>query len=383
MSAATSDPFDTLPVRLNHEGHELVECWNQRLQYRSGLKPANYIKDIVFQHSATSSLTFQATIISYSARYKSQALGFGESPLSSKHVNMTSRWLTDYIHTQPESLEKDNNICMVLVSQALQEARYGKRENARNYMRTAMDIRRRRPQLHRITNTYLFFADYTTQTNPYLTTNVNVQYFIFTSFLKNIENLMFSQSTPAFRAIVPQRDAVFHPGSILYHVLSLDPYSTWSDSSLEKRTWDIMKGKQHYLQDLCRTACLIYINAALWDFRDSTKLTAAYLDHLQAKVEQHALDKNPAVELLVWLLLEEEHSPALRNRERATFAGEMLQIAKRLSPTLQSWLNKVLLAFLTLKAPIPGVVSWQESIHADLVGKRQTLEAPTIMAEIP
>ena len=121
-------------------------------------------------------------------------------------------------------------------------------------------------------------------------------------------------------------------------------------------------------QEVSRTASLIYITAALWDFKDSISRTHRFLAYLSAMVEHHQLDRHPACETLLWLLLQQACDADLRDTERPWSTGELLRLHKQLRPDLQFHFNELLMTFLSLQPPIRGISVFEVDLQASLGG---------------
>jgi hypothetical protein len=115
-------------------------------------------------------------------------------------------------------------------------------------------------------------------------------------------------------------------------------------------------------QELTRTAALIYITAALWDYQDSSGQTGRFLNHLLHTVKKHELDRRPACETFIWLLLEENCDKDLKDSERGWSTGELLKIHKQLRPDLQFQYNETLLSFLMLMSPMKSVDAFEREV---------------------
>lgn len=365
LSAARKDPFETLSLRLNDEEHDLVDCWNTTLRCPSGQQADTYMVDNVFQYAIRHPLTLQSTILTYCARFRAQCFGFTETPQSQHHKALTAQRLSEYLAVA--SNPNDNNVAMVLISMAIQDELFGKREVAHGQMAVIQRMMRERPGWHKLPEVYLHFSCYIMVPHPQRGQIGTTQYTLLREFLRDVEWLSFEQSTASFKSQVSQRHNLFYPGSSLHNMLARQPSST---DGVDDKRFNATDDAPASMQDLCRTACLIYINAALWDHRNSYEKTAKYLDYLAAVVNQHSLDRSPSPQLLTWLLIEDNASdPHMRNHERAFLVDEILKIAKNLRRSLQIWFDETLLEFLMLRAVIPGVLEWESEIRFDLLGR--------------
>jgi hypothetical protein len=143
----------------------------------------------------------------------------------------------------------------------------------------------------------------------------------FTTFLLNLSHLSLTHSTPSYRHTNPRRHTAFLPNSPLHRLLSAPPTARVGIHTPR-------------IQRACRLASLIYINAALWDFRTSTTKTDAFLKALKIKVIEHGLDWNISPESFTLTILDGV-GKGLDREGRTWFTGRMVNVAKRLCR--QSW----------------------------------------------
>ena len=85
---------------------------------------------------------------------------------------------------------------------------------------------------------------------------------------------------------------------------------------------------------------------------------------LNELVAQYKLDRNPACETFIWLLLEERCIPRLRDSERAWRMGELLKMIKKLPPDLRVEYGNILFSFLMLESPTLEVGEFERRVHA-------------------
>jgi hypothetical protein len=141
------------------------------------------------------------------------------------------------------------------------------------------------------------------------------------AYLQNVE-----LSTPS-ASNVGAVNRAFRPGTVLYRLLS---------SRLEGRHGSGLQ-RSSRIQSLCRLASLIYIHAALWDYRQSLMSTDQYVSWIQSHVEDTS-NWNGSIETLLWILLTLGDNGRSQNSKRLRFVLRMMTIARLLS--FESW-NKV------------------------------------------
>lgn len=117
-----------------------------------------------------------------------------------------------------------------------------------------------------------------------------------------------------------------------------------------------------HTQEPSRAASLIYVTAALGEFMESPDKTDRFLSHLTNLVRRHHLDRDRACETFLWLLLEEECDPDLRNPGRAWLVGDLLQLQNQLQSAQQFLWNEILMSFLSLQEPIRGIETFEEEL---------------------
>jgi len=118
----------------------------------------------------------------------------------------------------------------------------------------------------------------------------------------------------------------FRPGTALYRLLS---------GRLEDRRGAGFK-RSPRVQNLCRLASLIYLHAALWDYRQSLVSRDQYVGWTQSYVE--TLEWTCSIETLLWILLSLGDNGRSQNSKRMRFVLRMMTIARLLS--FESW-NRV------------------------------------------
>ena len=251
------------------------------------------------------------------------------------------------------SVRKDEDgLAMALASLAIQEERFGSRELAEEYITRALSLTRPHAGSNRPVETYLLYVWYI-MTPPEPMIDQEGQRWLVT-FLRGAEELMISHSKNEYLSAVPQRREAFQMESPLFPLLSSGPRPSRLPQDSRKYVVE-----NPPTQEACRSAALIYIMAALWDFKDSPSKTRRFLDHLISIVKEHGLDRYPASETFIWLLLEEGYDMDLKDSERGWSTGALLRKHRQLRPDLQFHFNEMLMSFLMLDPPIRGVDVFQ------------------------
>ncbi|KAL4784197.1 hypothetical protein BJX76DRAFT_327975 [Aspergillus varians] len=361
LDASRKDPFDTLPINSSTD-MELADYWTNKLTYWSGQN--KYVKDCAFKTSMNHPLTFQAVILSYCARWKAQLYNYDNTKEIDYHLSNATKGVEDAVNGRVK-IDSDS-LAMALAGLALQEDRFGSKEKARNHEERAIQILRTRPRTSGLAEVFLHYVRYVMMPAPPQTPVrwEDGQEWLVT-FLRAAEGLMFSHNNEKFLASAPQRRTAFQMDSPLFSLLSSGPRP--SRVPEDSRVYVV---RNVPTQEITRTAALIYITAALWDFQDSPSKTARFLIYLHNLVKKHELDRYPACESFIWHLLEENCDIDLKDPERGWSTGELLKIHKGLRPDLQFQYNETLFSFLMLAKPIRGV----EALEKELVSTSRVEE---------
>ncbi|PKY03743.1 hypothetical protein P168DRAFT_319203 [Aspergillus campestris IBT 28561] len=353
LDASRKDPFRSLPMESSPENAVLVDYWTNRLTYWSGQN--KYIKDQIFRSAMCHPLAFQAVILSYCSRWRSHLHHLEDGD----HVHNHHRQVVTGIDkVMNGSLPMDaDHLGMTLSGLALQEERFGDRQASRGYEDQAVQMLRSRGGSSKIHEVILHFVRYLLMPSESSISPEGQQWL--GTFLRGAEQLMSAQSSDAYLTSVPQRRAAFGMDSPLFPLLSSGPHPT--QVPLDSRVY-VVQGVP--TQEVMRTAALIYITAALWDFQDHPGKTARFLDHIQKAAKSHSLDRTPACETFTWLLLEESYEADLKDPERGWSTGELLKVHKQLRPDLQFHFNEILFSFLALTPPIRGIDAFESELCA-------------------
>ncbi|KAL5338573.1 hypothetical protein BJX70DRAFT_366226 [Aspergillus crustosus] len=352
LSASRKDPFDSLPITRSADS-ELADYWTNRLTYWSGQN--TYLKNCAFQTSMSHPLAFEAVILSYCARWKAQ-LDDRHSSEVDYHLANVTKGIEDAASGRLK-IDSDN-LAMALAGLALQEDRFGSKEKAKTYEDRAIQMLRTRPRSSGLTEIFLHYVRYVMMPlPPQDSASWEVGHHWLVTFLRAAEGLMVSHNTAEYLSSYPQRRTAFQMESPLFSLLSSGPRP--SRVPHDSRKYVV---RNVPTQEITRTAALIYITAALWDFQDSPGKITRFLIYLQNLVKKHQLDRYPACESFIWLLLEENCDLDLKDAERAWSTCELLKIHKQLRPNLQFQYNETLFSYLMLAKPIRGVDAFEKEL---------------------
>ncbi|KAJ5325547.1 hypothetical protein MYU51_000295 [Penicillium brevicompactum] len=351
LDASRKDPFSSLPMEYNSTDIELADYWRNKLTYWSGQNV--HVKNQIFRTAMGHPLSFKAVVLSYCARWKAQLYGMTDSDEIQRHVGEAAKLIEEA--TSGSAIVRPDDLAMALGGMALQEERFGSKKLAQVYVNRAVQVLRPRTGFNRPVETFIHYVRYLML--PEVPTSSPAEQKWLITFLHGARDLMRRHSTPEYLHQVPHRLYAFEMGSPLFTLLSSGPRP--SQVPQESRVYVVRHAQT---QEVSRTASLIYITAALWDYQESPIKTDRFLGHLWALVKQHHLDRDPACETLLWLLLEEGYDSDLQDPERAWSTGELLRVHKQLRPDLQFLWNEILMSFLSFQAPIRGVEAFEEEM---------------------
>ncbi|OQE31217.1 hypothetical protein PENSTE_c001G08213 [Penicillium steckii] len=351
LDASRNDPFSSLPVAQDPESLELVDYWTSKLTYWSGQNP--YVKNQIFRTAMDHPVTFQAVILTYCARWKAQLQGTRNSPEVIRHVSEARKNIDDAMRGITQV--PPDQLAMALSGMALGEERFGDKAEGRRCLDLAVRLIQPRSGYNPAVDVFLHYVRFIALPGPTETRIADPKWLL--SFLWGAEDIMKRQGSPDYLSHTPERRDAFLMESPLFSLLSSGP-----------RPSQVPQAARMYVvrdaptQEISRTAALIYITTALWDFRDSANKCGRFLSYLTALVSHHQLDREPACETLLWLLLEQGCDPDLQNHERAWSTGELLITHKQLRPDQQFHFNEILMSFLTLRAPIRGIDVFEKDL---------------------
>ncbi|RHZ59428.1 uncharacterized protein CDV56_102564 [Aspergillus thermomutatus] len=300
-------------------------------------------------------LPFQAVVLGYCSRWKAQIYNMKDSRQIRTHIGQATRSI-EMIRKGLMDIDGDN-LAMALTGLSLQEERFGSQQKAQEYADQAVQILRSQAGSRNGVHVFLHYVLYVAMSSHSTVDKVGQRWLL--TFLRGAEEMMHKHKSDAYLSSVPSRREAFQMDSPLFPLLSSGPRP-----SQVPQTSRLYVVRDAPSQEVCRTAALIYITAALWDFQDSPSKTSRFISHISTVVKQHQLDRYPACETLVWLLLEEGYESDMRDPERAWSTGELLKTHKQLRPDLQFQFNEILLSLLMLTPPVRGIDAFEEELNA-------------------
>lgn len=356
LDASPKDPFDSLPIPCSREDYVLLDFWTNRLAYWSGQN--SIIKEQVFRAALSHPLSFRAVVLAYCARWKAQAYHLEFSPEAEKHAGLSEKGIEQVMNGTME-IDMDS-LAMALTGLAIQEERFGSKQHARGTLDQAVQILRSRVGSNRIPEAWLHYVQFMMMPLHSTVPEGGQQWLV--TFLRGAEELMLEHSTDKFLSSVPQRRTAFQMDSPLFSLLSSGPRP--SQVPHASRIYIITKHAP--TQEITRTAALIYITVALWDFQGSPGKTSRFLDYLHTLVRDHDLDRSPACESFIWLLLLEGYEADLQEPERSWSTVELLKMYKQLRVDLQFQFSEIMFSLLMLAPPVRGVDWFEKELQSSM-----------------
>ncbi|KAJ5951838.1 uncharacterized protein N7479_010251 [Penicillium vulpinum] len=352
LDASRRDPFASLPMQYDNSDIQLADYWRDKLMYWSGQNL--HVKNQIFRTAMGNPLSFKAVVLSYCARWKAQLYNMPDSSDIQRHVGQAVKLIDDV--SSGSALIRADDLTMALSGMALHEGRFGNKQLAQVYVDRAVQVMRPRTGTNRPVEVFLHYVRYLMTPEGSWIGLVEQQWLV--SFLRGAEDLMRQHSSPDYLLQAPHRLKAFQMESPLFSLLSSGPRP--SQVPHASRVYVV---RDAHTQEVSQTASLIYITAALWTFNESPDKTDRFLQFLCTTVKQHHLDRDPACETLLWLLLEEGYDSDLQDPERAWSTGELLKAHKQLRPDLQFQFNEILMSFLSFQTPIRGVTAFEEDLR--------------------
>ncbi|CAG7960265.1 unnamed protein product [Penicillium olsonii] len=355
MSAARTDPFNTLPIDLDEDGQRLFDFYVNTMpacSYGSHFRTAkahNWYTAVFVPEGMKGSVAFQNTIIVHAANTWSWVRNEGQTPNTLLHRDRAVTMLREHIAQNPHDIS-DVAIISCLSAAALEDfdPRPGRKEISWIHMRAAREMIRARGGPAAFAKTRLgmlinwqdyilsgyethgpsFYYEYeqpTFQENvppqsnfhsmpspPYSTSSAHSvspcpepqAVPIPTSPVDEIkfqceEFLDFLRRCEQLalyqrdnpEALHISRQAILQPTCLLHRVLAAPPGARFSTSGDRK-------------QMVARLVALMILNAALWDYRYTPARVGLFLTTLEKAMVDSEVDMSGSVEAILQILLE-------------------------------------------------------------------------------
>lgn len=450
MSAARTDPFNTLPIKLDLDGQRLFDFYVNTMpacsygwHFRTP-KAHNWYTAVFVPEGMKGAVAFQNTIIVHAANTWSWVRNEGQTPNTLVHRDRAVTMLREHLANNPRDIS-DVSIVSCLSAAALEDfdPRPGRKEFSWMHMRAAREMIRARGGPAAFAYTRLgmlinwqdyilsgyetrgpsFFYEYeqaptmpqesvvsraiptshsmpsppysspstrseispspeTRPIHPLRSTpidEIKLQCEEFLDFLSRCEQLsLYQRCSP--ESSHAARQTMIQPTCLLHRVLAAPPGARFTTSGDRK-------------QMVAHLTALIFLNAALWDYRYTPIRTGLFLATIEKSMVDSEVGLSGSVEALLQILLEcndgnmekwsSEPSPSTSPVEevpdysqysptasspaaRPWFAGRMLKIAKRLR--CESWCRvcDFLFSCLTLQVQESSMGLWEKDLRQEI-----------------
>ncbi|CRG84385.1 hypothetical protein PISL3812_01677 [Talaromyces islandicus] len=359
LDGLRDDPFSTLPMdfKVTWDETQLYDLWTTRLSYWSGQNIR--MKEKAFRAAMRHRTSFEALILGYCARWKPHLDGKPNGAMIQYYDSQVQFALS----RQGANDFDDDSLSLSFTGLILQEERFGDKQKTQLYAQKAKNIqlyRKSQPMDNACRSLLFFILCIMKPPSQSISMGEKLQ---LVDLLHTGDRFMTEHATKEYLHDVPRREDTFHFKSPIYQLLSSGPRP--SQVPVESRNYVVNKNTP--TMEWSRTAALIYIVLALYDYRGSKNKTARFLDHLHYLISKHDLDRNPACESFIFFLVEESYDADLKQPNRAWQTNELLNIHKKLPSDLQFRFNDTLLSFLTLVPPVNPVDDFEEKLNAVII----------------
>ncbi|PYH82763.1 sigma-70 region 2 family protein [Aspergillus uvarum CBS 121591] len=426
LSAARTDPFNTLPLELDLDSQRLFDFYVNEMpacsygnHFRSS-KAHNWYTAVFVPEGMKGPVAFQNTILVHAANTWTWVRNQEVDERGLIHRDRAISMLREHRERHPHDFS-DEVIIACLSAAGLEDfdPRPGRKQISWLHMRAAREMIRARGGPAAFHNTRLgmlinwqdyilsgyetdgpsFFFDAappmiqpTTMAQPMMASypvpvelslswprpllpyeEIQNQCDEFITFLKRCQQLSAYQASTTDANSLQMRHTAFQEGSLLHQILAAPPGARFTASGNRK-------------QFVARLVALLMLNAALWDYRHSVPHSETFLQTLQQAVVDSEVNMSGSVEALLQILLEckdghvnttsdscsqgpdftQYSQTASGPYDRPWFAGRMLKVAKRLS--YESWMhvNNILFSCLTMQPGMPNVALWEDSLQQEI-----------------
>ncbi|KAK2801720.1 hypothetical protein FQN50_007635 [Emmonsiellopsis sp. PD_5] len=205
-----------------------------------------------------------------------------------------------------------------------------------------------------------------------------------------IQTSMQSKSLNPPAAIL-YRAATFKIGSPLHSLLSSPSPATMTPTNTNISNSAIIESR-NIATDYARMSCLLYLNLALWDFRNDPTGLSRFLtclsSQLQPPEQQQRQQRQPldpsqtenhgnilTPESLLWICLLADNlqfgTNEIQCSQRLWFTGRLLRTIKRVDKVVFQHIQELLVGFLALDVPVDGnqMLLWEvEKVRESVLG---------------
>ncbi|PWY84467.1 sigma-70 region 2 family protein [Aspergillus sclerotioniger CBS 115572] len=351
LSAARTDPFNSLPLELDLEGQRLFDFYVNEMpacsygnHFRSS-KAHNWYTAVFVPEGMKGPVAFQNTILVHAANTWVWVRDEEPDETALYHRDRAITMLREHRERNPGDIS-DEAIIACLSAAGLEDfdPRPGHKQISWLHMRAAREMIRARGGPSAFENTRLgmlinwqdyilsgyetegpsFFFEYDSPTSPQMTVpyygqlnpnlisasgiapytmsftehhplspceEIHNQCNEFINFLKRCEQLAVHQRKTLDLAMAPVRLTAFRQNSLLYQILAAPPGLRFTASGNRK-------------QFVARLVALVMLNSGLWDYRSSVLYSEAFLRGLEQAVLDSEVNMSGSVEALLQIMLE-------------------------------------------------------------------------------
>lgn len=342
LSAARTDPFDTMPLQLTTQDqhlfdfyvHEMPSCsYGDHFRTRSA---HNWYTEVFVPEAMKGPLTFVNTILVHAANTQAWLRKQTETAATLYYRQRAISMLREHMLKYPHDIS-DNAITACMSAAALEDfdPRPERKKISWIHMRQARNMIRKRGGPAAFENTKLamlinwqdyILAGYEAEEGgsfhfesepvspvaggtlmpslpsppcsvssvtvdcPSSEPEIKFQCEEFLNFLSRCEHLAVSQKATLPATAAPYRHTVFQPTSLLGQILA-SPNAKRMTASGDRK------------QFIARLASVMTLNAALWDYRSSVRRAEAFLDHIVSRVLDSEVNMSSSIEALLQILL--------------------------------------------------------------------------------
>ncbi|CAI7678715.1 unnamed protein product [Penicillium pancosmium] len=441
MSAARTDPFNTLPIELDLDGQRLFDFYVNDMpacsygtHFRS-LKAHNWYTAVFVPEAMKGAVAFQNTILVHAANTWAWVRNEGETADGLLHRDRAIRMLREHMHKNPGDTS-DVAIISCLSAAALEDfdPRPGRKEFSWMHMRAARDMIRARGGPAAFASTRLGmlinWQDYIL--SGYETRGLSFSFEPTSSFTPTVsaeplvQPSQISQSMPSppcsTSSLSDTTPCSEPPPAAPSSLMQLSPideirlqceefldflrrceqlalyqkanpescdlsrHTSVQESSLLFQILSAPPGARFTAsgdrkQMVARFTALMILNAALWDYRYAPIHAGTFLRTLEYAMIDSEVSMSGSVEAILQILLacnDGYYSSVTSSPSaRPWFAGRMLKIAKRLGADSWHQISDLLFYCLTLQVSEYTVHSWEPDL------RREILEAPLTSYTMP
>jgi hypothetical protein len=350
LSTFRRDSLSACPLKLDHDGHVLIDLWLTHFPKMTQLNLSPDIEaiyrptcNLFFLLAMSSPASFQTTVLHFAVLHRANLREVTDDRHVIYHRTKSLHMLQRAIR---HSSTTDDDLVAVL-SLATAECRLGDQAPATIHLQGVRQLirgRRRSGQVPNNQKLELLFSWYNintpisshtgARTSPQVYEELRDDFNQFITMLNNFRDVATTQfqSSPQTKQVAPRLSSPSRLNSALCKILT----PPTADSPFYT----------HFSYQMCLFLVLMHIHMALYFFRDSAEQAEIYVKHLTLRtIEMDLEHRTNPVFLLVWLIVTD---PVLHNSLRYWYANRIAVIFKLLCWETRHRLTAHLLALLEL-----------------------------------